>query len=124
MRHIANVILSTKSLCAINTDANNSMLSLTEREMTALILYLLHRIHCKHQINVCPPEASLCTMTPSLTFGLFLLLSLHACTAKRFVQLDKNKDGMLSHRDLRKLRYKRMPLEHCAKPFFQSVPPC
>ncbi|XP_039995648.1 SPARC-like protein 1 [Xiphias gladius] len=39
---------------------------------------------------------------------------------QRFTLLDKNKDGKLSHRDLRKLRYKRRPLEHCAKPFFQS----
>ncbi|XP_060943742.1 SPARC [Limanda limanda] len=39
---------------------------------------------------------------------------------KRFALLDKNKDGKLSRRDLRKLRYKRMPLEHCATPFFQS----
>ncbi|XP_041803848.1 SPARC isoform X1 [Chelmon rostratus] len=38
---------------------------------------------------------------------------------QRFIILDKNKDGKLSRRDLRKLRYKRMPLEHCATPFFQ-----
>nr|XP_020459117.1 SPARC-like [Monopterus albus] len=42
---------------------------------------------------------------------------------QRFTLLDKNKDGKLSRRDLRKLHYKRMPLEHCATPFFQSVPP-
>lgn len=39
---------------------------------------------------------------------------------QRFTMLDKNNDGKLSRRDLRKLRYKRMPLEHCAIPFFQS----
>ncbi|XP_029961704.1 SPARC-like protein 1 [Salarias fasciatus] len=39
---------------------------------------------------------------------------------ERFTLLDRNKDGKLSRRDLRKLRYKRMPLEHCATPFFQS----
>ncbi|XP_013855416.1 SPARC-like protein 1 [Austrofundulus limnaeus] len=39
---------------------------------------------------------------------------------QRFLLLDKNKDGVLSRRDLRKLYYKKMPLEHCATPFFQS----
>ncbi|XP_026045093.1 SPARC-like protein 1 [Astatotilapia calliptera] len=39
---------------------------------------------------------------------------------KRFTLLDRNKDGKLSRRDLKKLHYKRMPLEHCATPFFQS----
>ncbi|XP_037553448.1 SPARC [Nematolebias whitei] len=39
---------------------------------------------------------------------------------QQFLLLDKNKDGMLSRRDLRKLYYKKMPLEHCASPFFQS----
>ncbi|XP_030296995.1 SPARC-like protein 1 [Sparus aurata] len=39
---------------------------------------------------------------------------------QRFAVLDKNKDGKLSRRDLRKLRYKRMPLEHCATAFLQS----
>ncbi|XP_052475836.1 SPARC-like protein 1 [Carassius gibelio] len=39
---------------------------------------------------------------------------------RRFVLLDRNQDGKLSRRDLRKLRYKRMPLEHCAQRFFQS----
>ncbi|KAJ4948237.1 hypothetical protein JOQ06_019773 [Pogonophryne albipinna] len=39
---------------------------------------------------------------------------------RRFTMLDKNNNGKLSRRDLRKLRYKRMPLEHCAIPFFQS----
>ncbi|KAM6956114.1 SPARC-like protein 1 [Aplochiton taeniatus] len=39
---------------------------------------------------------------------------------RRFVQLDRNQDGRLSRRDLRKLRYTRMPLEHCATAFFQS----
>ncbi|CAK6953035.1 SPARC [Scomber scombrus] len=39
---------------------------------------------------------------------------------KRFALLDKNKDGKLSRRDLKKLHYKRMPLEHCATQFFQS----
>ncbi|XP_067372657.1 SPARC-like protein 1 [Channa argus] len=39
---------------------------------------------------------------------------------QRFSLLDKNKDGKLSRRDLKKLHYKRMPLEHCATPFFQS----
>ncbi|XP_073725834.1 SPARC-like protein 1 isoform X1 [Misgurnus anguillicaudatus] len=38
----------------------------------------------------------------------------------RFNLLDRNRDGKLSRRDLRKLRYKRMPLEHCAQRFFQS----
>ncbi|XP_029554377.1 SPARC isoform X2 [Salmo trutta] len=37
---------------------------------------------------------------------------------RRFALLDKNKDGKLSQRDLRKLRYKRMPLEQCANFFF------
>ncbi|CAB1312744.1 unnamed protein product [Coregonus sp. 'balchen'] len=37
---------------------------------------------------------------------------------RRFALLDKNKDGKLSRRDLRKLRYKRMPLEQCATFFF------
>ncbi|XP_028323856.1 SPARC-like protein 1 [Gouania willdenowi] len=37
-----------------------------------------------------------------------------------FTLLDKNKDGKLSRRDLKKLHYKRMPLEHCATLFFQS----
>uniref|UniRef100_A0A3Q3G2Q4 SPARC-like 2 n=1 Tax=Labrus bergylta TaxID=56723 RepID=A0A3Q3G2Q4_9LABR len=37
---------------------------------------------------------------------------------QRFTLLDKNKDGKLSRRDLRKLGYKRMPLEHCATQFF------
>ncbi|KAM9848014.1 SPARC-like protein 1 [Aulostomus maculatus] len=39
---------------------------------------------------------------------------------QRFTLLDKNKDGNLSRRDLRKLGYKQMPLEHCAAQFFQS----
>ncbi|XP_055782461.1 SPARC-like [Salvelinus fontinalis] len=39
---------------------------------------------------------------------------------RRFALLDKNRDGKLSQRDLRKLRYKRMPLEQCANFFFQS----
>ncbi|XP_041921698.1 SPARC-like protein 1 [Alosa sapidissima] len=39
---------------------------------------------------------------------------------RRFVLLDRNQDGKLSRRDLKKLYYKRMPLEHCAKRFFQS----
>ncbi|XP_028845722.1 SPARC-like protein 1 [Denticeps clupeoides] len=39
---------------------------------------------------------------------------------KRFVLLDRNQDGKLSRRDLKKLQYKRMPLEHCANRFFQS----
>nr|XP_029135006.1 SPARC-like protein 1 [Labrus bergylta] len=39
---------------------------------------------------------------------------------QRFTLLDKNKDGKLSRRDLRKLGYKRMPLEHCATQFFRS----
>ncbi|KAK1905847.1 hypothetical protein KUDE01_013025 [Dissostichus eleginoides] len=39
---------------------------------------------------------------------------------QRFTMLDKNNDGKLSRMDLRKLRFKRMPLEHCAIPFFQS----
>ncbi|XP_036403055.1 SPARC-like protein 1 [Megalops cyprinoides] len=39
---------------------------------------------------------------------------------RRFTQLDRNRDGSLSRRDLRKLRYKRMPLERCARPFFRS----
>ncbi|CAG6016742.1 unnamed protein product [Menidia menidia] len=39
---------------------------------------------------------------------------------QRFTLLDKNKDGKLSRRDLRKLHYKRMPLEHCATSFFRS----
>ncbi|XP_056333288.1 SPARC-like protein 1 [Danio aesculapii] len=39
---------------------------------------------------------------------------------RRFVLLDRNRDGKLSRRDLRKLHYKRMPLEHCAQRFFQS----
>ncbi|KTG03392.1 hypothetical protein cypCar_00017599 [Cyprinus carpio] len=38
---------------------------------------------------------------------------------RRFVLLDRNRDGKLSRRDLRKLHYKRMPLEHCAQRFFQ-----
>ncbi|XP_053730171.1 SPARC-like protein 1 [Synchiropus splendidus] len=38
----------------------------------------------------------------------------------QFIMLDKNKDGKLSRRDLRKLQYKRMPLERCAAQFFQS----
>uniref|UniRef100_A0A3P8UZH9 SPARC-like 2 n=1 Tax=Cynoglossus semilaevis TaxID=244447 RepID=A0A3P8UZH9_CYNSE len=37
---------------------------------------------------------------------------------ERFTLLDRNQDGKLSRRDLRKLRYKRMPLEHCAPQFF------
>ncbi|XP_036071280.1 SPARC-like protein 1 isoform X2 [Oryzias melastigma] len=39
---------------------------------------------------------------------------------ERFSLLDKNKDGKLSRRDLKKLQYKRMPMEHCAEPFFKS----
>ncbi|CAL8369166.1 unnamed protein product [Gadus morhua 'NCC'] len=39
---------------------------------------------------------------------------------RRFHLLDRNKDGRLSRRDLKKLRYKKMPLEHCALQFFQS----
>ncbi|XP_068184219.1 SPARC [Antennarius striatus] len=39
---------------------------------------------------------------------------------QRFTMLDRNKDGKLSRRDLKKLRYKTMPLEHCATPFFLS----
>ncbi|XP_016124243.1 SPARC-like protein 1 isoform X1 [Sinocyclocheilus grahami] len=39
---------------------------------------------------------------------------------RRFVLLDRNRDGKLSRRDLRKLHYKRIPLEHCAQRFFQS----
>ncbi|XP_037398188.1 SPARC-like protein 1 [Pygocentrus nattereri] len=39
---------------------------------------------------------------------------------RRFKILDRNKDGKLSRMDLRKLHYKRMPLEHCANTFFQS----
>ncbi|XP_052002053.1 SPARC-like protein 1 isoform X2 [Xyrauchen texanus] len=39
---------------------------------------------------------------------------------RRFALLDRNRDGKLSRRDLTKLRYKRMPLEHCAQRFFQS----
>ncbi|XP_056148273.1 SPARC [Lampris incognitus] len=39
---------------------------------------------------------------------------------RRFALLDRNVDGKLSRRDLRKLRYRRMPLEHCAAAFFQS----
>ncbi|XP_048862413.1 SPARC-like protein 1 isoform X2 [Brienomyrus brachyistius] len=39
---------------------------------------------------------------------------------RRFILLDRNKDGKLSRRDLKKLRYKQMPLEHCAHRFFQS----
>ncbi|KAK6482188.1 SPARC protein [Huso huso] len=38
----------------------------------------------------------------------------------RFGVLDQNKDGKLGRRDLKKLRYKHMPLEHCAQRFFQS----
>ncbi|KAM9804132.1 SPARC [Neosynchiropus ocellatus] len=38
----------------------------------------------------------------------------------QFITLDRNKDGKLSRRDLRKLQYKRMPLERCAAQFFQS----
>ncbi|KAJ8013940.1 hypothetical protein DPEC_G00035060 [Dallia pectoralis] len=37
-----------------------------------------------------------------------------------FELLDKNNDEKLSRRELRKLRYKRMPLEHCAALFLQS----
>ncbi|KAM9726322.1 SPARC-like protein 1 [Menidia menidia] len=40
---------------------------------------------------------------------------------QRFTLLDKNKDGKLSRRDLRKLHYKRMPLEHCATSFFRPL---
>ncbi|KAL4640972.1 SPARC-like protein 1-like [Arapaima gigas] len=39
---------------------------------------------------------------------------------RRFTVLDRNRDGKLSRRDLKKLRYKQMPLEHCAQRFFQS----
>ncbi|XP_030643351.1 testican-3 [Chanos chanos] len=39
---------------------------------------------------------------------------------RRFSLLDRNDDGKLSRRDLKKLHYKRMPLEHCAKRFFLS----
>ncbi|KPP70282.1 SPARC-like protein 1-like [Scleropages formosus] len=39
---------------------------------------------------------------------------------RRFVALDRNGDGRLSHRDLKKLHYKQMPLEHCAQRFFNS----
>ncbi|KAJ8391771.1 hypothetical protein AAFF_G00085430 [Aldrovandia affinis] len=39
---------------------------------------------------------------------------------RTFAQLDRNHDGKLSRRDLRKLRYKRMPLERCARRFLQS----
>ncbi|KAM3605966.1 uncharacterized protein V6R79_008067 [Siganus canaliculatus] len=39
---------------------------------------------------------------------------------QRFTVLDKNQDGKLSRRDLKKLRYKKMPMEHCAAQFFQS----
>ncbi|PWA26003.1 hypothetical protein CCH79_00001809, partial [Gambusia affinis] len=37
-----------------------------------------------------------------------------------FTLLDKNKDGKLSRRDLKKLYYKKMPSERCATPFFLS----
>ncbi|KAG9341837.1 hypothetical protein JZ751_018561, partial [Albula glossodonta] len=39
---------------------------------------------------------------------------------RKFAQLDRNRDGKLSRRDLRKLHYKRMPLEQCARRFLQS----
>ncbi|XP_072293022.1 SPARC-like protein 1 [Eucyclogobius newberryi] len=39
---------------------------------------------------------------------------------QRFALLDRNGDRKLSRRDLKKLHYKRMPLEHCATSFFQS----
>ncbi|XP_066549280.1 SPARC [Amia ocellicauda] len=38
----------------------------------------------------------------------------------QFGRLDRNRDGKLSRRDLRKLHYKQMPLEQCALRFFQS----
>ncbi|XP_058255929.1 SPARC [Hemibagrus wyckioides] len=37
-----------------------------------------------------------------------------------FSMLDRNQDGKLSMKDLKKLHYKKMPLEHCAKAFFRS----
>ncbi|XP_064173825.1 SPARC isoform X2 [Anguilla rostrata] len=43
-----------------------------------------------------------------------------ALAERWFAQLDRNRDGKLSRRDLRKLRYKRMPLEQCARQFLQS----
>ncbi|XP_047009730.1 SPARC [Ictalurus punctatus] len=37
-----------------------------------------------------------------------------------FLLLDRNKNGKLSMKDLKKLHYKKIPLEHCAKKFFKS----
>ncbi|KAM9434112.1 SPARC-like protein 1 [Clarias gariepinus] len=37
-----------------------------------------------------------------------------------FSILDRNKNGKLSMKDLKKLHYKKMPLEHCANTFFKS----
>ncbi|XP_076843916.1 SPARC-like protein 1 [Brachyhypopomus gauderio] len=39
---------------------------------------------------------------------------------RKFAQLDRNRDGNLSRRDLKKLHHKRIPQEHCATAFFQS----
>ncbi|XP_061084833.1 SPARC isoform X1 [Conger conger] len=43
-----------------------------------------------------------------------------ALAQRWFAQLDRNGDGKLSRRDLRKLRYKQMPLERCARRFLRS----
>ncbi|KAJ1143568.1 hypothetical protein NDU88_009875 [Pleurodeles waltl] len=39
---------------------------------------------------------------------------------ERFHTADRNKNGKLGQRELKKLQYKHLPMEHCAKPFFQS----
>ncbi|XP_069467190.1 SPARC-like [Ambystoma mexicanum] len=38
----------------------------------------------------------------------------------RFLTADRNKNGKLGQRELKKLQYKHLPMEHCAKPFFQT----
>ncbi|XP_028648375.1 SPARC [Erpetoichthys calabaricus] len=39
---------------------------------------------------------------------------------RHFASLDRKKNGKLSRRDLRKILYRHMPLEHCATSFFKS----
>uniref|UniRef100_H3AFJ9 SPARC-like 2 n=1 Tax=Latimeria chalumnae TaxID=7897 RepID=H3AFJ9_LATCH len=38
----------------------------------------------------------------------------------QFHTFDRNKNGKLGQRELKKFRYKHMPLEHCARKFLQS----
>ncbi|KAG7463091.1 hypothetical protein MATL_G00191730 [Megalops atlanticus] len=78
---------------------------------------LLHKEACRKRRRIGLAHRGPCTVSWDSCLSNAQRRSL---AERRFAQLDRNRDGILSRRDLRKLHYKRMPLERCARPFFRS----